>query len=180
MENISFWALMTLFGTPEYWLYSVPVLLAAYFIFRYSIPENPSWKKARPVFRKFLVIFIPSLLLCLGLALILKTFWYVPRPCISCDIPITLMAPLKCNPYCPPDSSFPSGHAGAIFTVFSSLYISVRKRPILILFIIPVLVSASRVFLGVHTVIDVASGAFIGLIMPVLVTKIAQKWHKLK
>jgi membrane-associated phospholipid phosphatase len=171
MDLLAIWYAITLLGTPEYWAILALVLAAAYFILRYSIPENPSWKRLRPGFRKFLVIFIPSIFLFLGLALIIKTVWFVQRPCVVC--PET-----GCNPFCPEDSSFPSGHAGTSFVIFASLYLTFRKRLILPLFIIPSLISYSRIALGVHTWVDVLGGAVLGLFLAVLVSIINQKKHK--
>jgi len=169
-----FWYAITVLGTPEYWGFAALALIAVYFALRYLIPENPAWKKHKPAFKKFLRVFIPSIAIIFIVILGIKTFLYVPRPCIPC----TEIAPAVCNPFCDTDSSFPSGHAGTIFVVFSSLYLTFRRRLAIPLFIIPVLVSYSRIALGVHTWIDVLAGAFLGLLLPVLVSIIIQKQHK--
>lgn len=169
-----FWYAITVLGTPEYWGFAALGLIAAYFALRYLIPENPAWKKHKPAFRKFLLVFIPSITILFALTLGIKTAWYAQRPCTPC----TEIAPNGCNPFCDTDSSFPSGHAGTSFVVFSSLYLAFRRRSLLPLFIIPVLVSYSRIALGVHTWIDVLAGALLGLILPVLVSIIIQKKHK--
>jgi len=169
-----FWYAITVLGTPEYWGFAALGLTAAYFALKYMIPENPSWKKHKPAFRKFLLVFIPSITILFALTLGIKTAWYVQRPCTPC----TEIAPNGCNPFCDTDSSFPSGHAGTSFVVFSSLYLAFRRRSLLPLFIISVLVSYSRIALGVHTWIDVLAGALLGLILPVLVSIIIQKKHK--
>lgn len=168
MDLLGIWYAITLLGTPEYWAVLALVFVAIYFILGYSVPENPSWKKFRPGFRKFLMIFIPSILLVFGATLLIKNLWYVQRPCTPCAVSLE-----SCNPYCDTDSSFPSGHAGTSFVVFSSLYLSTRRRmkkdglsqsykavnpKVISLFIIPVLISCSRVALGVHTWIDVLGG----------------------
>jgi membrane-associated phospholipid phosphatase len=62
--------------------------------------------------------------------------------------------------------------------VFTSLYMAYRKRYLLPAFMIPTLISYSRIALGVHTWIDVLGGAFLGLIIPILVSIIIQKQHK--
>jgi membrane-associated phospholipid phosphatase len=175
MDILGIWYAITLLGTPEYWAVFALILAATYFILRYSIPENPSWKRFRPSLKRFLMVFIPSILLVFGATLLIKNLWYVPRPCTLC-----ILSPGSCNPYCDTDSSFPSGHAGTIFVVFSSLYLSTRKRLTIPLFIIPILVSYSRVALGVHTWIDVLGGALLGLILSHLVSVMLQKQHKLK
>ena len=174
MDILGIWYAITVLGTPEYWGFITAGLVIAYFALMHAIPENPAWKNHRPAFRKFLLVFVPSITILFVLTLGIKTAWYVQRPCTSCLI----TASPGCNPFCDMDSSFPSGHAGTIFVVFSSLYLAFRKRWILPLFIIPVLVSYSRIALGVHTWTDVFAGALLGLAIPVLVSIIIQKKHK--
>jgi membrane-associated phospholipid phosphatase len=175
MDLLSVWYAVTLLGTPEYWATAAAGLFAAYFILSYSMPENSAWKKHRPFFRKFLLILIPSLLIFLGAAFLLKTFVPITRPCTICT---GAGLPAGCNPYCLSDSTFPSGHAGTIFTVFSSLYIASRKRLTIPLFIIPILVSYSRIALGVHIWIDVLVGALLGLGLPILASVMLRKYVK--
>ncbi len=183
MDLLFVWYAITLLGTPEYWAFLAAGLTAAYFILGFAIPESQTWKKHRPFFRKFLLILVPSLLIFLGAAFAIKTFAPIPRPCTPCTSSLTDCLSQDCisqycNPYCPEDSSFPSGHAGTMFTVFTSLYLTGRKKLILPLFIIPVLVSYSRVALGVHTWIDVLAGAILGLVIPILASVMLQKRHK--
>jgi len=173
MDVLGIWYAVTLLGTPEYWAFATVVLAGIYFALRTFASENPSWKKHRPALRRFFIVFIPSILLVFGVTLLIKNAWYVQRPCIPCPSE-------ACNPYCDSDSSFPSGHAGTAFVVFSSLYVTYKKRWLLPLFIIPGLIAYSRVALGVHTWADVLAGAFLGLMVPVLVSVMLQKWHKLK
>jgi membrane-associated phospholipid phosphatase len=174
MDVLGIWYAVTILGTPEFWGFAAVGLSALYLAFSHLIPENPTWKKAKPAFRKFLIVFLPSIAIVFALTLGIKTLWYIPRPCTSCLV----TASPGCNPFCDTDSSFPSGHAGTIFAVFSSLYLAFRRRWLLPLFIIPVLVSYSRIALGVHTWVDVLAGAFLGLFLPVLVSIIIQKKHK--
>jgi|GEM_PF-819053 len=188
MDILAVWYAITLLGTPEYWGFAAIGLVGIYFALRQLAPENPSWKKHKPAFRKFLMVFLPSILLLFAVTLAIKTVWDVQRPCIPCSNSLNdglnqsyqAVGPEACNPYCDTDSSFPSGHAGTAFVVFSSLYMAFRKRYLLPLFIIPTFIAYSRIALGVHTWTDVLAGAFLGLIMPVLVSVMARKWHKLK
>jgi len=175
MDLTGFWFAITLLGTPEYWGYFGLFSLAGYFLLRVLLRGNPGWKKAKPFIKRFLVIFLPSIALFFALMLGLKTFIFIPRPCTPC-----LDGAASCNPFCDTDSSFPSGHSGTIFVVFTSLYLTIRKRSSLALFIIPILVSFSRIALDVHTPLDVLAGALLGLIIPVLASKFLPKWHKLK
>ena len=186
-----FWAAVTLLGTPECWGYFALFSLAVYLILRALLKENLGWKKAKPAIKKFLIIFLPSIAIFFAVTLGLKAFLFIPRPCIPCAAipgnPIDSLfqsdqavLPGICNPYCETDSSFPSGHSGTAFVVFSSIYLTVRKSAALPLFAIPALVSYSRIALGVHTPLDVLAGALLGLIIPVLASKFILKWHKLK
>ena len=98
----------------------------------------------------------------------------VPRDCVPC---ITEIA--GCNPYCPLDSSFPSGHAATAFAGFTAIWIfkGMKPRPpaSVALFILPVLVALSRIMLGVHTLTDVIAGAIIGILVVILVSEIDKR-----
>jgi membrane-associated phospholipid phosphatase len=189
MDFTLVWYAITIIGTPEYWAFAATAMVILYFVLRQLAPGNRAWKRYRPTFRKFLLVFIPSIVLVFVVILGIKSVWHVPRPCTPCETamgnPIDglfqvnqAVFPGECNPFCDTDSSFPSGHAGTIFVAFSSLYVAFRKRWILPLFIIPALVSYSRMALGVHTWIDVLAGAFLGLLAPVMVSIIIPKKHK--
>lgn len=171
MDFLGIWYALTILGTPEYWAFASAALVIIYLLLRRLAPESPRFKKYRPALRKFLMVFIPSIIIVFCVTLLIKNTAYIQRPCTPC----VEMAPAGCNPFCDTDSSFPSGHAGTIFVVFSSLYMAFSKRWILPLFIIPILVSYSRIALGVHTWIDVLAGALLGLIVPILASIIIQK-----
>jgi len=52
--------------------------------------------------------------------------------------------------------SFPSGHTQSATALYGSLGAQIRHKPLkIVLFIIPVLIAFSRMYLGVHTLIDV-------------------------
>ncbi|MBI4176111.1 MAG: phosphatase PAP2 family protein [Candidatus Aenigmarchaeota archaeon] len=152
------WYIITLIGEPEIWLALSGVFALAYVVFHFAFP------KRRKPFRNFLLVFLPSLWLTVGLVVSMKVLVPVERPCI----PAT-------NPYCDIDPSFPSAHAATAFSVFTSLHLAARKRKTLCLYFIPVLVAASRIALGVHTPADVIAGAAIGMAVPVAALK-AQKY----
>ena|SRR3989344_3572755 len=61
-------------------------------------------------------------------------------------------------------SSFPSGHATVIFTIFIILFYNLNKYKYLWLFL-AVLTGFSRIYLGVHYFTDVIGGFIIGLIL---------------
>ena len=77
--------------------------------------------------------------------------------------------------------SFPSGHATNTSSLFTSLYLNIRKNYILVFSIISiVLVSISRFALGVHYPTDVLIGSIEGIIIAYLINKLSQKYdyHK--
>jgi undecaprenyl-diphosphatase len=151
------WYFISITGEPLLWAVSAVFLVALYFFTR-------RFGKRNELLRRFLVIFIPSILLVFGLTVFLKMAVATPRPCTPC-----IISAENCNPYCSVDYAFPSGHAATIFTVFVSLYLAVRHRKRMMLLpyiILPFFVSLSRIVLGVHTPTDVLVGTIMGLFVP--------------
>lgn len=115
---------------------------------------------------------IKSLLLA-GLILIVlvegvKILVAQPRPC---DI---VAAKMKC----PSDPSFPSGHAA-----FTALFLPVfLGTPFFWLyFVFYLLVSISRIYLGVHVLIDIVAGTTIGMAAYLIVDRLlSNRWDKWK
>lgn len=70
--------------------------------------------------------------------------------------------------------SFPSLHASFSFALATLIYQKVKWLGG-ILFIIAVLVSFSRVYVGVHFPIDILVGAFLGISIPLMLTRIFKK-----
>ena len=138
MSWLNPWYWISLVGSPEFWL-AVSVAIAAFY----------AWKKPKGM-KGFVVVFLISLAISYGIVIGLKDITNIPRPCDP-D-----------NPDCPEDSSFPSGHAVAVFTAFTATALFSKKRAIPIL-ILALLVSWSRVALGVHTWADVIVGGLIGV-----------------
>jgi membrane-associated phospholipid phosphatase len=58
------------------------------------------------------------------------------------------------------------------------VYLGARRKWIIPLFAIPVLVSASRFFLGVHRIEDVAAGAVIGIVVSIIVYYAYEKMER--
>lgn len=76
----------------------------------------------------------------------------------------------------PWDHSFPSGHAGASFTVFSSLLFN--HDPLAApAFVQAVLTSFSRLYLYVHYPSDVVAGAGLGMLSGYLGDKLVNKYY---
>ena len=81
--------------------------------------------------------------------------------------------------------SFPSGHTQAAVAVYGSIGATARKRPIkAACFLVAALVAFSRIYLGVHTLLDVAvscviSILFVWLVIIILPGEPAGKAHEL-
>jgi undecaprenyl-diphosphatase len=65
---------------------------------------------------------------------------------------------------CPKDFSFPSGHAATAFAAASFLAFHDKKRK-WVYYLVAVLISFSRIYLECHYLVDVISGAIVGLII---------------
>ena len=170
-----FWVAASAVGAPEVWIFTPMILLFLYLFVRKLRPDA----FYRKPLKAFLLILIPSMIIVLGGTYLTKLTFPVERPCVVC---VELEQPEGCNPYCEANASFPSGHAGAILTAFTALLFVLNRRKILnrrkrylTIFIIPALVLASRVILGVHTMIDVVAGALLGIGVTAIIWSLARK-----
>lgn len=165
---MNLWYVITLLGTPEFWIGFSVFLIGLYFFMR-------GFGKSTLGFKRFLILMIPSLLVALFLTQTMKFGLAVPRPCIPCPAEL-------CNPYCTHDFSFPSGHTATMFTVLTAGFLVSKKykKQIILGYIIPLVISLSRIMLGVHTLIDIIGGALIGMFIPILVLFIYRKYKLFK
>ncbi len=185
------WFAVTLVGSPELWAGIALALVVFYFVKGHRLPE-------RAALERFVVVFVVGLAATAALTAGLKTGLAVERPCAPCvgaGGPDALTAPGvplagPCNVSCPLDPmdySFPSGHAATIFAAFAAGWFGLNRRkgtkrellrprwyPLLIA--VPLLVAASRVALGVHTVWDVAGGAVLGVLAIYVVTLLTKQY----
>lgn len=145
------WSLITYLGDPRFWI-GISII---FFIIR--IGFKISGKKKFLWSRNFIIFVGVSMGLAFLLTTGLKEIFKIPRECIPCP-------GLDCNPFCSDSFSFPSGHATAAFAAFTGLFLILRKKKYLWIFIIPSLVAFSRVALGVHTYLDIFVGSIIGLL----------------
>ena len=172
------WYAVTLIGSPELWAGVALVLALFYGWWHQRMPRQQLKKVERFV-----------LVLCLGVALtfltvaLLKAGLQVPRPCAPCtELPAAVGS---CNPYCPADDphGFPSGHAATIFAVFAAGWFGLggrgelrRPRWYPVAVVVPLLVAASRVALGVHSVWDAVGGTVLGILVVYIVSLFVQKY----
>lgn len=112
---------------------------------------------------------IPYILAAVAVALLLglafKSFLQSPRPCIELPGKIP----------CPLDFALPSLHALLAFTL---VVLAVGSRPFAVYLIFALFTAFSRVYLGVHTISEVAAGlamAFLACVVNEIIWK-RMKW----
>lgn len=89
---------------------------------------------------KILFIILVAYILTEGL----KNIFAVQRPCVS---EIVSKIP------CPSDFGFPSGH---VLIIASVMFAYIKRREFIVFWIFTILVAFARMYLGVHTLVDVA------------------------
>ncbi|RLJ05418.1 MAG: hypothetical protein DRP18_03130 [Candidatus Aenigmatarchaeota archaeon] len=154
------WYWISLIGAPETWVAMSIALVVVYFVLRFGLKGGSAWERKKHVFGRFVLLLVVALTISWVFTLALKAVTNIERPCVSCSAQTQ-----NCNPFCPEDGSFPSGHAVTIFAVFTLLYKFIKRYRFLVFFSIPVLVSYSRIALGVHRMPDVFIGGIIGIIV---------------
>lgn len=138
----------------NFWVDIVLLLLAIFFLF---------FKKNRI---KWILSILFSLFFSLFLVFLLKNLFRIPRPLVEAIIVETGYA-------------FPSGHATGSFSVIPTLFKNYGKIKYLF-FILAILVSFSRVYVGVHSLTDVLVGALIGFLIGKLFVYLEEKHNLFK
>lgn len=108
---------------------------------------------------KFALTFVISFFTTSGLVLVLKEIVQRPRPFVP-----QLVKAVSCNF----DYAMPSGHAAAAFAAATILAYFDKKRRWLY-YVIAILVSFSRIYLGCHYFLDVVIGSTLGLFVSKLI-----------
>ncbi|MCD6229446.1 MAG: phosphatase PAP2 family protein [Candidatus Diapherotrites archaeon] len=145
----AFFYLIGLLGEPIIWVFIGLIELVVFL----SVKKEFRDKLKIISLELFSAIFVST-----AIVSALKLFFRIPRPCFG-------------QAFCPLDFSFPSGHAGAAFAVFVFLALNTKNNFYRAgLIFSAVIVTYSRVYIGVHTWVDVFAGAFIGVIVGVVIS----------
>ncbi|MEM4255414.1 MAG: phosphatase PAP2 family protein [Candidatus Norongarragalinales archaeon] len=116
-------------------------------------------------FAKNQKVFVISLVLALALGVGLKAFFDQPRPC---EIAGNGQIP------CPSSEGFPSTHAVATTALAMG---AIGTSLFLPLFFLSVIISLSRVWLGVHSLDQIAGGVALAVMVYLAVFEIWQKFY---
>ena len=165
--TLSIWYNNSTLGDPYIWISFALIGFISYYLLREKFPRKMEG------FRGFLKVFIPALFFTLVIVQGMKIGFNVERPCTVCLIDEQVFdrlfrLPFNCNPYCPIDPSFPSGHAAAIFVFFTSAFLRIRKHQFYPLFAAPVIIAYARYAINVHTMIDIIVGSSLGIVITIL------------
>jgi len=164
------WYAITLIGAPELWALFAALLFTIYIGMK-IINRGRRDRKTKSRLNDLLILLVPALVITFLAVMVLKGFFAVPRQCVPCIVEL-----VGCNPYCPLDASFPSGHAATAFAGFTALWLFAgARKEWLAVYLIPLLVAASRIMLGVHTWLDAFAGAVIGILIAFAVMELDKK-----
>lgn len=148
MDTNYIWQFLSIFGNIEFWIGAATIALIIYML----IPKH-----AKKYIAWFIFGALPAVVISWGIVEGLKLLLKVPRPCFGLE-------------FCPVSYSFPSGHAAVIFAAMTTAIIYSKSRKLDLSFLaLAILVSLSRVFLGVHRIEDVITGGLIGFAVGYLV-----------
>ncbi len=156
------WYIITLIGDPRVWAAIAIILFVIRITFKHQGKKKFLWVSTFIIFVGF------GMAGAFGLAELLKNIFQIPRACVSALIE---------NPHCLENFAFPSGHATIAFAAFTGIFLMVRKKKHLWIFIFPVLVSMSRIALGVHSLVDVTGGLVTGVAFILVYTEILKSIH---
>lgn len=101
-----------------------------------------------------------------GVVELIRFFWQKPRPFVENQVNLLLD---KID-----QAAFPSGHAAFFFALSTIVYFYNKKTGIGF-FIASILISVSRVFVGVHWPSDILAGALVGILCGWLIHRFFKK-----
>jgi len=149
-QPIWFWQFLSIFGNLQFWIGAAAMVFIIYFLVPKQSKKYIAW---------FVFGALPAVVVSWLIAEGLKLLFKIPRPCVGLS-------------FCATGYSFPSGHAAVIFAAMTVAIIYSKSRKMdLSFFALALIVSLSRVFLGLHTIEDIAVGGLIGFAVGSLIYK---------
>ena len=131
--------------------------------------KNPGIQKRDIIFvTTFLLSFFATSML---VTFVLKNIFQRPRP----FFPTSNFQLQTAN--CPKDFSFPSGHASAAFAATTVITAFDKKRKWLY-FLVAILISLSRIYLGCHYFFDVVGGGFVGFTISYVILHLLPRFEE--
>lgn len=116
--------------------------------------------------RKTTLNVVVSMLLTLFTSMLIKLFYFRPRPFVKHRVGILIPSKL--------DSSFPSKHTLLVFAVSTSIFL--RNRIVgAVMAVLSLFTGFSRIWLGHHYPADIIASAFIGSFTSIIVDKISDR-----
>jgi undecaprenyl-diphosphatase len=151
-----FWEFISFFGDIVFWLLLTILFPIIFYLDTKKVKKKISW---------FISTVLPSVIISRFITEILKRIFQTQRPCIG--------------PNCPTTFSFPSGHATVIFAAAMAVSLHHKNwRITTLMMVFAVLVSVSRLMLGLHRLEDVIAGSIIGILTAVLVQRVYDNYRK--
>jgi undecaprenyl-diphosphatase len=124
-----------------------------------------------PGYRSLAVFALMSAILAAVVSWLIKDYFYLPRPFIlSGTVPVL--------PYLL-DGSWPSSHTSSAMAVAVSIFIKHQRLGLLFIFL-AVLIAVGRIMGGVHSYLDIFSGALLGVISAWVLTPVTHNDRLLK
>jgi len=101
-------------------------------------------------------------------ASLIRFMWFRPRPFVENSVNLLVN-------HSGEEASFPSGHASFYFALSTVVFLHNRKLGIFFYFV-TVIMTLSRVFIGIHWPVDILFGALLGIFMGWIGNKIFKKY----
>lgn len=138
------WQFFSIFGEAQFWIGAAFASIIIYILAPKPAKKHIEW---------FIFGVLSAAAVSSAITEGLKLLFKIPRPCAGLS-------------FCEAGYSFPSAHATVIFAAITVAIMYSKSRKLSIsFFVLALLVSLSRVFLGVHRIQDVIAGGLIGFVV---------------